>query len=135
MNNKILGFIFAGITIISVFLPWLTASTSGSMGSASGSGSGLEEPNTIYGLLTLLCAGAAIGFHFAEAVKDFAAFVMLGAVVFPIIAILSGPSVSGSASYGGYSASASMGPGFGVFVAIAAALVGFFFMFKARGEE
>jgi hypothetical protein len=135
MNNKILGFIFAGITIISVFLPWLTASTSGSMGSASGSGSGLEEPNTIYGLLTLLCAGAAIGFHFAEAVKDFAAFVMLGAVVFPIIAILSGPTGSASSSFGGYSAGFDMGPGFGVFVAIAAALVGFFFMFKARGEE
>ena len=135
MNNKILGFIFAGITIISVFLPWLTASTSGSFGGGSASVNGLSEPNTIYGLLTLLCAGAAIGFHFAEAVKGFAAFVMLGAVVFPIIAIVSGPSGGGSASYGGYSASSSVGPGFGVFVAIVAALVSFFFMFKARGEE
>lgn len=122
MNNKMLGFIFAGITIISVFLPWLTG--------GSASVNGLSEPNTIYGLLTLLCAGAAIGFHFAEAVKDFAAFVMLGAVIFPIIAIVSGPSGGGSFGF-----LLSMGPGFGVFVAIVAALVSFFFMFKARGEE
>jgi hypothetical protein len=118
MNNKMLGFIFAGITIISTVLPYEQCVAFGQRSSIDGIEHGA-------GVIILLLAGTAIGFHFVDKTKRFAAFVMAGAALFSIISFIE--------SWNGLDA--MCGPGLGVLIAIVASLLGTFFMFRVRSKE
>ena len=136
MINKILGFVFAGITIISTFLPWAEWQVLGAAvythsptwGGYVTQGGG----QYLIGAFVLVLTLSAIGLHFVKKFKRFAPFFMAGAPLLSTIFLLmdNEPEISGS--LWGYREFSIQFP---VYIAIVASLLGTFFMFMARSKE
>tara|TARA_B100001964_G_C13671734_1_gene353622 strand:+ start:56 stop:469 length:414 start_codon:yes stop_codon:yes gene_type:complete len=137
MINKILGFVFAGITIITTLMPWAewqelgagmyTHSPTWSRGYVTQGGG-----QYLIGAFVLVLTLSAIGLHFVKKFKRFAPFFMAGAPLLSTIFLLmdNEPEISGS--LWGYREFSIQFP---VYIAIVASLLGTFFMFRAVSEE
>jgi hypothetical protein len=136
MINKILGFVFAGITIISTFLPWAEWQVLGAgayTNSPTWGGYATQDGGQyLIGAFVLVLTLSAIGLHFVKKFKRFAPFFMAGAPLLSTIFLLmdNEPEISGS--LWGYREFSIQFP---VYIAIVASLLGTFFMFMARSKE
>jgi len=105
-----------GLLLISIFMPWLSASGSGGGQSFGASVNGLHFG---LGWVALLCCIASGTFSFMGNLKQFCGGPAALAFAVSLIYVISPPaSVSASSGY----ASASVGAGFGVYLSIIAAL-------------
>jgi len=132
MINKILGFVFAGITIITTLMPWAewqelgagmyTHSPTWSRGYVTQGGG-----QYLIGAFVLVLTLSAIGLHFVKKFKRFAPFFMAGAPLLSTIFLLMDNEPPGKFS--------DFSIQFPVYIAIVASLLGTFFMFRAVSEE
>ena len=131
MINKILGFVFAGITIISTFLPWAEWQVLGAAvytNSPTWGGYATQEGGQyLIGAFVLVLTLSAIGLHFVKKFKRFAPFFMAGAPLLSTIFLLMDNEPPGKFS--------DFSIQFPVYIAIVASLLGTFFMFRAVSEE
>ena len=135
MINKILGFVFAGITIITTLMPWAQWLPEGWILTYKWQHGSDYQIGEFVLVLTL----SAIGLHFVKKFKRFAPFFMAGAPLLSTIFLLmdNEPEIledfsSFSGTLLGYREFSIQFP---VYIAIVASLLGTFFMFRAVSEE
>ena len=123
MINKILGFVFAGITIITTLMPWAQWRPEGWFLTYKWQHGSDYQIGEFVLVLTL----SAIGLHFVKKFKRFAPFFMAGAPLLSTIFLLMDNEPPGKFS--------DFSIQFPVYIAIVASLLGTFFMFRAVSEE
>jgi len=135
--NKV-GLVFSVLAIISVFLPWVSATSSyhiGGYGGGSVSSGGVGGLNTNAGVIGILLAGAAAYTCFNKLKQS---YMIAGAMlVDAIYCFISMNNIGGKArySYGGSSASLKVNPEMGLFLFTISAIVIVIVTYKDRLEE
>jgi hypothetical protein len=134
-----LALIAALISVLAVFLPWLEASSSASIGEysanySSGGISGISLGGGLFGLVVALTGGIMafkhIKWSFAAGVINFT--IGLGYILGWLNA---GGDVSYSSGYGGASASASITPQIGIYIFVLSSLLFSIFTLKNLKQE
>jgi hypothetical protein len=136
-----------GVAFVSLFLPWVTVSSSSSVSGYGGYSASQSLAALWFGLgwLTLLSIGAAVVLRFIRPIRMFAWIGTAAGCLWAIIFAIAPPAAAGSgsyqSSYGGHSASASVDSGVGlgvvlcVIVLLLATAAGLIVFLKAKGAR